>query len=189
VQIISGGEVTVLGQPAGAAPLRSRVGYMTQAPSVYSDLTVEENLRYFAKIVDVGPERVDEVIETVGLTGHMGQISDSLSGGQRARVSLAAALLHKPDLLVLDEPTVGLDPVLRAELWSTFHALAAGGATLLVSSHVMEEAAECSSLLLMRDGILLEEISPDALREKTGEHDLGDAFLAIIKAAESHEPA
>jgi ABC-2 type transport system ATP-binding protein len=183
VQVVAGGSVEVLGMPAGSAPLRSRVGYMTQAPSVYADLTVLENLRYFAAIVGVGHERVAEVLGTVGLTGHERQLTLSLSGGERARVSLASAMLGRPELLVLDEPTVGLDPVLRAELWATFHALAEEGATLLVSSHVMDEAAECDALLLMRDGSLLSQTTPQELRERTGEHELGRAFLAVIEAA------
>jgi ABC-2 type transport system ATP-binding protein len=187
VQIVAGGEVTVLGDAAGAAALRSRVGYVTQAPSVYSDLTVAENLRYFASVVGVGDDRVTAVIETVGLRGREGQITGSLSGGQRARVSLASALLHEPELLVLDEPTVGLDPVLRAELWKTFHGLAERGATLLVSSHVMDEAAECDELLLMRDGALLDHCTPAALRERTGERDLGRAFLRVIEDAQRAE--
>ena len=189
VQIVAGGEVTVLGEPAGAAVLRRRVGYVTQAPSVYGDLTVAENLRYFARVVDVGRERVAAVIETVGLGGREDQIVGSLSGGQRARVSLASALLHEPELLVLDEPTVGLDPVLRAELWRTFHGLAERGATLLVSSHVMDEAAECDELLLMRDGGLLDQCTPAALRERTGEQDLGKAFLRMIERAEREAAA
>jgi ABC-2 type transport system ATP-binding protein len=183
VQVVAGGSVEVLGMPAGSAPLRSRVGYMTQAPSVYADLTVLENLRYFAAIVGVGHDRVAEVLGTVGLTGHERQLTLSLSGGERARVSLASAMLGRPELLVLDEPTVGLDPVLRAELWATFHALAEEGATLLVSSHVMDEAAECDALLLMRDGSLLSQTTPQELRERTGEHELGRAFLAVIEAA------
>jgi ABC-2 type transport system ATP-binding protein len=191
VQIIASGTVAVLGLPAGSPALRSRVGrqvrervgYVTQAPSVYGDLTVLENLRYFAAIVGAGAENVAAVLDTVGLAGHEGQLTLSLSGGERARVSLASAMLGRPELLVLDEPTVGLDPVLRAELWATFHALAAEGATLLVSSHVMDEAAECDRLLLMRDGHLLDQTTPQELRERTGEHDLGRAFLAVIKAA------
>jgi ABC-2 type transport system ATP-binding protein len=191
VQIVAGGTVEVLGQPAGSPGLRSRVGrharerlgYVTQAPSVYGDLTVLENLRYFAAIVEAPPDRLTRVIETVGLAGHEDQLTMSLSGGERARVSLASAMLGRPELLVLDEPTVGLDPVLRAELWRTFHALAADGATLLVSSHVMDEAAECDRLLLMRDGSLLADTSPQELRERTGEADLGRAFLAVIEAA------
>jgi ABC-2 type transport system ATP-binding protein len=191
VQILAGGTVNVLGLPAGAPALRSRVsrharervGYVTQAPSVYGDLTVLENLRYFAAIVGAGPERVAEVLHAVGLAGREGQLTASLSGGQRARVSLGSALLGRPEVLVLDEPTVGLDPVLRAELWRMFHALAADGATLLVSSHVMDEAAECDRLLLMREGALLDQTTPQLLRDRTGEHDLGRAFLAVIEAA------
>jgi ABC-2 type transport system ATP-binding protein len=182
VQIVASGTVTVLGRPAGTPELRRRVGYVTQAPSVYGDLSIEENLRYFAAILRAPGERIPSTMETVGLGGRGDQVVGTLSGGERSRVSLASALLGDPELLVLDEPTVGLDPVLRAELWSTFHELAAGGATLLVSSHVMDEAGECDELLLMRDGALLERTSPDALREQTGERDLGDAFLAIIRA-------
>jgi len=184
VQILAGGRVTVLGLAAGAVELRRRVGYVTQAPSVYSDLSVAENLRYFAAIVGAGQERILEAIQTVGLAGREGQVVGSLSGGERSRVSLASALLGEPELLVLDEPTVGLDPVLRAELWATFHELASEGTTLLVSSHVMDEASECDSLLLMRDGALLEHTTPTELRAQTGKDDLGRAFLAVIERAE-----
>lgn len=187
VQVVAGGAVTVLGQAAGSPSLRRRVAYVTQAPSVYGDLTVLENLRYFASIVGVGRERVAQALDTVGLAGREGQATASLSGGQRARVSLASALLGRPDVLVLDEPTVGLDPVLRAELWTTFHQLARDGATLLVSSHVMDEAGECDALALMRDGALLEHLSPDELRRRTGEEDLGRAFLVTIDAATAAE--
>jgi ABC-2 type transport system ATP-binding protein len=185
VQIVAGGRVGVLGEPAGSPALRRRVGYVTQAPSVYGDLSVEENLRYFAAVFHVGRERISEVIETVRLRGRERQVVGSLSGGERSRVSLATALLGDPELLVLDEPTVGLDPVLRAELWGTFHELAAAGSTLLVSSHVMEEASECDELLLMREGTPLEQTTPQRLRAQTGEHDLGRAFLAIVERASS----
>ncbi|MGC2373589.1 MAG: ABC transporter ATP-binding protein [Solirubrobacteraceae bacterium] len=185
VQIVAGGRVGVLGESAGSPALRRRVGYVTQAPSVYSDLSVEENLRYFAAVVGVGRERISQVIETVRLGGREHQVVGSLSGGERSRVSLATALLGEPELLVLDEPTVGLDPVLRAELWDTFHVLAAEGSTLLVSSHVMDEASECDELLLMREGTLLEQTTPERLRTQTGEHDLGRAFLAVIEQAAS----
>ena len=183
VQTVAGGTVSVLGRPAGSVDLRRRIGYVTQAPSVYGDLTVLENLHYFARIVDVGRDRVDEVLATVGLTGFESRLTASLSGGERARVSLASALLGRPELLVLDEPTVGLDPVLRADLWRTFHALASDGTTLLVSSHVMDEAAECDDLLLMRNGALLEQVTPSELRRQTGCEDLADAFLAVIESA------
>jgi ABC-2 type transport system ATP-binding protein len=184
VQIVAAGSVTVLGHPAGATDLRHRVGYVTQAPSVYLDLSIEENLRYFAALVRAGRERIVATIETVGLGGYEDRVVGSLSGGERSRVSLATALLNKPELLVLDEPTVGLDPVLRAELWASFHELAQEGTTLLISSHVMDEAGECDTLLLMREGALLEHVTPDELREQTGRHDLGQAFLAVIEKAE-----
>jgi ABC-2 type transport system ATP-binding protein len=181
VQIVAEGDVEVLGRPAGAPDLRPRVGYVTQAPSVYADLSIEENLRYFAAIVGAGAARIERVLETVDLDPARGQVVGALSGGERSRVSLASALLGSPELLVLDEPTVGLDPVLRADLWQKFHELADAGATLLISSHVMDEARECDELLLMRDGAILRHTTPDALRTETGEDDLGQAFLAVIR--------
>jgi ABC-2 type transport system ATP-binding protein len=185
VQIIAAGRVAVLGQPAGAAELRRRVGYVTQAPSVYSDLSIVENLRYFGAIMRVSRARIAETIEMVGLAGREREVVGALSGGERSRVSLATALLSSPEVLVLDEPTVGLDPLLRAELWSSFHALAREyGTTLLISSHVMDEASECDRLLLMRSGDVLEHLTPAELREQTGEEDLSRAFLSVIERAE-----
>jgi ABC-2 type transport system ATP-binding protein len=181
VQKVASGRVTVLGEPAGSPPLRARVGYLTQAPSIYSDLSVRENLNYFARILSVQRERVDEVIDIVRLGDFAGRIVDRLSGGQRARVSLATALLNDPELLVLDEPTVGLDPVLRRELWDTFHSLAARRRTLLVSSHVMDEANRCDDLLLLRDGRLLASGTPQELRDRTGAQDLESVFLRLIE--------
>ncbi|MGZ4332781.1 MAG: ABC transporter ATP-binding protein [Gaiellaceae bacterium] len=183
VQIVASGTVSVLGEPAGSAPLRRRVGYMTQAPSVYTDLSIEENLRFFASIVGADATRIGEVVETVGLGGLEAHVVGALSGGELSRVSLATALLGRPAVLVLDEPTVGLDPVLRAELWATFHQLASDGTTLLISSHVMDEAAECDEILLMREGAILRQMTPDGLRGETGETDLSRAFLAIIENA------
>ena len=184
VQIVEAGLVELLGLPAGSPSLRARVGYVTQAPSVYGDLTILENLRYFAAVTRVRSSRVREVLELVGLDVRADQLVRTLSGGERSRVSLATALLNGPELLVLDEPTVGLDPVLRAQLWQTFHELAADGATLLVSSHVMDEAAECDDLLLLRDGELLAQTTPDDLRATTGETDLGAAFLELIRRSD-----
>ena len=181
VQIVESGRVRVLGEPAGSPSLRSRVGYLTQAPSVYGDLSVRENLRFFAHVLGAGEERVAEAIETVALGAHVDQVVSRLSGGQQVRVSLATAMLGKPDVLVLDEPTVGLDPVLRRDLWATFAALAAAGVTLLVSSHVMEEAEHCDELLLMREGELLAAETPDGLRRRTGRRQLDEAFLALIE--------
>ena len=182
VQIVRSGTVEVLGLAAGSPDLRSRVGYMTQAPSVYPDLTVRENLRYFATLVRVGAERVDAVIRTVALDTHADQVVQTLSGGERSRVSLGAALLNEPDVLVLDEPTVGLDPVLRRELWELFHELARGGKTLLVSSHVMDEAERCDDLVLLRTGRVVAVDTPRALLVRTGARNLDEAFLALVEA-------
>jgi ABC-2 type transport system ATP-binding protein len=183
VQIVESREVTVLGEPAGSPLNRRRVGYVTQAPSVYGDLTVRENLRYFARIVAAPDERVEESIQVVDLGAHADQVVRTLSGGERSRVSLASALLGHPEVLVLDEPTVGLDPVLRRDLWRTFHTLAASGATLLVSSHVMDEAERCDALILMRDGTIVATGSPDELRDRSGRDDLEEAFLVLAEAA------
>ena len=180
VQRVAAGRVEVLGRPAGSAALRARVGYMTQAPSVYGDLTVRENLGFFASVLGVPGARVEEVIAAVSVPARRGQLVRDLSGGERARVSLAAVMLGEPELLVLDEPTVGLDPVLRVELWRLFAQLARDGATLLISSHSMEEARHCDELLLMRDGEILVSDSPAALRARTGCDDLEDAFVALV---------
>ena len=175
----------MLGLPAGSPELRRRVGYVTQEPSVYADLSVRENLRYFARIFGAPSGRVDETIEIVELGPHANQVVHTLSGGERSRVSLATALLARPDVLVLDEPTVGLDPVLRRDLWDTFHELADAGATLLVSSHVMDEAARCDELLLMREGRSSPQDAPDGLLAQTGADDLEAAFLAVAEGAVS----
>jgi ABC-2 type transport system ATP-binding protein len=179
VQRIESGEVLVLGDPAGTPLQRRRVAYVTQAPSVYADLTVRENLRYFAQIIGASADRVDGVAEVVGLTQHLATRVGSLSGGERSRASLAVALLGKPQVLVLDEPTVGLDPVLRRELWQMFHRLADEGATLLISSHVMDEAERCEHLVFMREGEIIASASPDEIRRRTGKDDLEDAFIAL----------
>ncbi len=180
-QIVAAGEVTVLGLPAGSPSLRRRIGYVTQAASVYTDLTVRENLAYFARVLGVPRQRSDEIVERVDLVGDADRVVGRLSGGQQARVSLATALLHDPELLVLDEPTVGLDPLLRRDLWDYFHELAAGGTTLLVSSHVMDEAERCSRLLLLHEGVLLAAETPGGLRERTGAGDLDGAFLRLVE--------
>ena len=185
VQRITGASVRVLGEEAGSPALRAQIGYVTQAPSVYADLTVTENLRYFARLVNAPAARIPEVLRTVGLADVGDRLVGRLSGGQRARVSLATALLNEPRLLVLDEPTVGLDPVLRRDLWATFHALADAGSTLLVSSHVMGEAALCDRLLLLRDGRLLAAETPAELLARTGADDLDAAFLRLVEATEA----
>jgi ABC-2 type transport system ATP-binding protein len=183
-QIVRSGEVTVLGLPAGSAALRRSVGYVTQAPSVYADLTVRENARYFATLYGLGAAEGDRAIADVGLAGAAGQLVGNLSGGQRSRASLACAMIGTPRLLVLDEPTVGQDPVLRAELWARFHALAEAGTTLLVSSHVMDEAGRCDRLLLIREGRLIGDDTPAAIRAAAQTDDLEEAFLRLIRERE-----
>ena len=182
VQVVAAGRIDVLGEPAGAAPLRRRVGYMTQSLSVYSDLSVRENLLYFARLYRVGSDKVEAAIRTVALDEYGDRVLQRLSGGQKARVSLAAALLGEPELLVLDEPTVGLDPLLRRDLWNLFHRLAGEGATLVVSSHVMDEAERCDRLLLLRDGRLIATGSPEELRVRTGAQGLDEVFLRLVEA-------
>jgi ABC-2 type transport system ATP-binding protein len=184
VQTVTSGTVTVLGRPAGTPALRHRVGYLTQAPSVYPDLTVRENARYFAAVHGHGRADADRAVADVGLAEAAGQLVGTLSGGQRSRVSLACVLVGRPELVVLDEPTVGQDPVLRADLWARFHELAAAGTTLLVSSHVMDEAARCDRLLLIRQGRLLADDTPDGVRARAGVADLDEAFLRLIRAAD-----
>ncbi|MFB7780971.1 ABC transporter ATP-binding protein [Streptomyces bauhiniae] len=185
------GTLDVLGSPAGHPTLRSRIGYVTQAPSVYDDLTVEQNLDYFAAILDPGRaaadrrrEHVTRALADVDLTTHADSLAGNLSGGQRSRVSLAVALLGTPDLLVLDEPTVGLDPVLRRDLWNLLHELADRGTTLLVSSHVMDEAERCHRLLLMREGRVLADDTPENLRIRTATDTVENAFLRLVDEAD-----
>jgi ABC-2 type transport system ATP-binding protein len=181
VQVVRSGTVTVLGEPAGATALRRTVGYVTQAPSVYADLTVRENARYFASLYGLDAAAADRAIADVGLADAAGQLVGNLSGGQRSRASLGCAMIGSPRLLVLDEPTVGQDPVLRADLWDKFHALADAGTTLLVSSHVMDEAGRCDRLMLIREGRLIGDDSPAAIRAAAGTEDLEEAFLRLIR--------
>jgi ABC-2 type transport system ATP-binding protein len=181
VQIVAGGSVQVLGKSAGSAPLRHRVGYMTQSASIYDDLSVRANLRYFARVQGAQKSDVDRVLERTDLNGQADQLARTLSGGQANRVSLAAAMLGNPELLVLDEPTVGLDPLLRSDLWDLFRGLAEEGTTLLVSSHVMDEATRCDRLLLMREGAIIADTTPHDLLASTGAASAEEVFLDIIE--------
>jgi len=181
VQQVTSGSVTVFGRPAGSAALRPRTGYVTQAVSIYTDLTVTQNVRYFGAVLGVPKGRVAQVIDEVGLTDAADQLVGTMSGGQRSRVSLACALVGDPDMLVLDEPTVGLDPVLREELWTAFRRRAAAGTTVLVSSHVMDEANRCDRLLLIRAGGLLADDTPADVKRAAGTDDMDEAFLTLIR--------
>jgi ABC-2 type transport system ATP-binding protein len=181
VQQVAGGTVQVFGEEAGSRSLRDRIGYVTQAASVYDDLTIAENLRFFARVLGVGKDEVDRVLQSVDLADRKDDVVGRLSGGQRSRASLAVALLGSPDLLVLDEPTVGLDPVLREDLWALFHDLADQGTAVFVSSHVMDEAERCHRLLLMREGRIIADGSPAEIKEKAGADSVEEAFLAIVR--------
>jgi ABC-2 type transport system ATP-binding protein len=188
-QVLAGGTIRVLDRPAGTPALRTEVSYAGQTAAVYGDLSVVENIRYFASVLHAPRADVERVIESVDLTRYRDRLTGRLSGGERSRVSLAVALLGSPRLLLLDEPTVGLDPVLREQLWQLFGTLAADGLSLLVSSHMMDEAARCDELLLMRAGHLLAQCSPDELRERTGRQDLGEAFIQLIRDAQPDRSA
>ncbi len=182
VQRVQAGTITVFGEPAGSRQLRDRVGYVTQDASVYDDLTVTENLRFFARVLGADDGEVRRAIEAVDLGTHADAVVGRLSGGQRSRANLAVALLDHPDLLVLDEPTVGLDPVLRRDLWQLFHRLADEGTVVLVSSHVMDEAERCDRLLLMREGAIIADDTPAAIKGRAGTDDVETAFLHLVEA-------
>ena len=181
VQQVKAGTVEVLGEPAGSRGLRARVAYVTQSPSVYPDLSVHSNVHFFAKILGADDDDVERVIVEVDLVEQKRQLVGRLSGGQRSRASLAVALLGRPELLVLDEPTVGLDPLLRRDLWALFHRLAADGVSLLVSSHVMDEASRCDGLLILREGQLLVQGTLESILDQTGTRTVEDAFLALVE--------
>lgn len=178
-QITQGGTVTVAGHAAGSAPVRALVGYVTQAPSIYPDLTVRENVAYFASLVDAPHETVTHTIHAVGLADQTDQLAGTLSGGQLTRASLAAALVGRPEVLILDEPTVGLDPAIRNELWALFRRFAHAGTTILVSSHVMDEAVRCDRLVFIRDGKILADGTLAHILASTGTDDAEAAFLAL----------
>lgn len=184
VQIVKSGTVTVLGEPAGSTGLRRRVGYLTQDPSVYPDLTVRENVRYFGSLYGIAGAEAERVIEEVGLGGQRNQLVSTLSGGELARSSLACTLLARPEVLILDEPTVGQDPLLRDELWRRFRDMAERGSTLVVSSHVMDEASRCDRLLLMREGRIIADDSPRAVLAAADATDLDEAFLTLVRSQE-----
>lgn len=177
------GEIQILDYPAASKPLRELIGYSTQSASVYSDLTCLENIRFFASLYAQNEKSAEQILQEVDLTKNTNQLAGSLSGGERARLALATTLVGSPQLLILDEPTVGLDPVLRVQLWKLFNTLAEQGKTLLISSHVMEEADYCHELLLIREGRILAKGTPTELRAKTGETNMSEVFIALIAAA------
>ena len=180
LQKITAGDVGVLGHVASSAELRHQIGYMAQDPDIYQDLTVRENILYFAKLVSADPQYIDKLVEDVELSPQLDQLASTLSGGQLVRLSLIIALLGQPELIILDEPTVGLDPVLREKLWKNFHKLADSGSTVIVTSHVMDEARRCDYLVLVRNGQIIAEDTPANLIKKSKAKDMEGAFLKIV---------
>ncbi|HYL07235.1 MAG TPA: ABC transporter ATP-binding protein [Candidatus Udaeobacter sp.] len=178
------GAVTVLGHRMPNVPVLRQVGYMTQSAALYPGLSVEENVRFFAAI-NGAVDNVRQALEFVQLDDRRKSVVSTLSGGMRQRCSLACALVHRPQLLLLDEPTVGIDPQLRVQFWQDFRRMAADGTTIIVSSHVMDEADRCQRLGLIQYGRLLEEGSPAEIRAKAGAQNLEDAFLALAGRSES----
>jgi ABC-2 type transport system ATP-binding protein len=180
-------KVTVLGLPAGTSHLRSSVAYMAQELAVYADLTVKQNLSYFAKVAGLdrakAKSRVEQVLVSVDLVDKQDAIVSDLSGGQMQRVSLGVAILGRPKLLVFDEPTVGLDPVLIESLWKLFRQLIKGGSTIIISSHSMGEARRCDDLVLMRAGNIIATGEPRELMKKTKTPSIEQAFLSLVKEA------
>lgn len=183
LQVIESGQIRVLDLPVGSKALRHKIAYSTQSASIYSDLTCLENIKYFASLYAHNEKTPEQILYDVDLTSNAQQIAGSLSGGERARLALATTLVGAPELLILDEPTVGLDPVLRLQLWRLFNKLADQGKTLLVSSHVMEEADSCHDLILLRDGRVLAQGTPAALRIRTGKSRMDEVFINLIEAA------
>ena len=183
-QSISEGGIEIFGEPAGSSKLRPQISYMTQEVSVYADLSVKQNLQYFAKMFGLPNSKIKTVIADIlkvtDMEPQANQIANKLSGGQKQRVSLAVSLIGQPKLMVLDEPTVGLDPVLRDQIWSLFRKLAAGGTTIIVTSHVMDEASRCDDLILIREGQVLAHDSPAQLCHKNGVKSVEEAFLKLV---------
>ncbi|MEO7617823.1 MAG: ABC transporter ATP-binding protein [Candidatus Saccharibacteria bacterium] len=183
-QKYTSGKITVLGSSAGTESLRHEVSYMTQEASVYSDLSVKDNLSYFATMCGIHRKNqaseIERLLGLVDLMPQAKQVVGSLSGGQKQRLSLAIALIGRPKLLVLDEPTVGLDPVLRTKLWDLFRKLSGNGVTLIISSHVMDEAEHCDDLVLIRDGVLLAHESPKELCKRTKSRTVEESFIKLV---------
>ena len=174
------GEARILGTRMPSRPMLAQVGYMPQSEAIYPELSVGENLGFFARLESHAEQSaIDRVLDLVELSGRKGTPALDLSGGMRRRLSLACTLVHEPKVLFLDEPTVGVDPALRVQFWTHFRNLAAGGTTILVASHVMDEADRCDELLFVRNGKVIGRGTGAELREKAGQQDLEAAFLVL----------
>jgi ABC-2 type transport system ATP-binding protein len=178
-QVITEGTAKIFGEKVGSASLRSRIGYMSQKSAVYGDITVKENLEYFASICGSSEQQVAEIMESMRLNLHRDKMASSLSGGEATRLSLGIALLGNPEILFLDEPTVGLDPSLRIELWKIFASLRNQGKTILITSHMMDEAERCDILILMRNGKIIFQGNAEQLKAKTQSESIEHAFIKL----------
>jgi ABC-2 type transport system ATP-binding protein len=176
------GENYLFGEKMPSLKLIEKIGYMAQSDALYTELSAKENLEFFAALFGLSgarrKKRILEVMELVDLSEHLTKIVTNYSGGMKRRLSLAAAMLHEPELLILDEPTVGIDPVLRKSIWNGFYDLKNRGKTLIVTTHVMDEAEKCDRLGLIRDGRLIAVGTPAELKAKTGSSSVEEAFLA-----------
>lgn len=190
--IPTAGTVTVLGEQAPYPTARKTVGYMPQDDALYSDITAEENLRFFGTMAGLSKAQLKSAMEELllfaKLEDHRKKLVARFSGGMKRRLSLAIALLHKPELLVLDEPTVGLDPAHRRTIWDRFDQLAAEGTSILVTTHIMDEASRCHRIIMLQEGRIIAQGSPTDILTQTGTPDLESAFLALTGASTA-EPA
>ncbi|MFC3797647.1 ABC transporter ATP-binding protein [Cohnella sp. GCM10012308] len=177
------GRITVLGHRVPSLPLLGKIGYMAQSDALYGELTARENLKFFGAMFELRgvrlAERIGDVLATVGLTADAGKLVSRFSGGMKRRLSLAVALLHEPELLILDEPTVGIDPALRVSIWASLLALRERGTTILLTTHVMDEAERCDRIGLIRGGSLTAIGSPADLKADTGTETIEEAFIRL----------
>ncbi|WP_010197557.1 heme ABC exporter ATP-binding protein CcmA [Bacillus sp. m3-13] len=183
LQPINNGEVEVLTRKMPTLSLSEKIGYMAQSDALYQDLTAQENLQFFSSLYKLNridrKKRIHEVMELVNLSEHLNKPVQQFSGGMKRRLSLAISLLHNPEILILDEPTVGIDPLLRKSIWQELKALSKAGTTVLVTTHVMDEAQKCDRLAMIREGELLAVGSTEELQRKTGTTSMEDAFLTF----------
>ena len=189
--IATSGKITVLGKPAPPRSVRPEMGFMPQSEALYNDLTAQENLRFFGSLYGLSRKHLDEAIPKVLGLVHLEdqgkKVVSSFSGGMKRRLSLAIALLHNPRLLVLDEPTIGLDPLHRVELWQSFHDLADAGATLFITTHVMDEAACCDRIIMLHDGQIIAQGTAEEIIRSAGASTLEEAFLSFEKREEAND--
>jgi len=181
------GDVYLLDEKMPKLDMMSKIGYMAQSDALYGELTAEENLQFFASMYRLSgtrrKQRIEEVMQLVDLSGHLKKQVKLYSGGMKRRLSLAIALIHEPPVLILDEPTVGIDPVLRRSVWEELYKLSRSGTTIIITTHVMDEAEKCDGLGMIRDGRLIASGSPEKLKKAASSDTLEEAFLFYGGAA------